>query len=122
MVFVLAWSNSLSAHLQSQQPLEDLDAQLRRALSPETVPVGGQASHISVASVGQPGMFDYTQILMLYFCICVISKVSIVCSSVPFPVEEETLSSPVHPPQTQLGRFKVKDLQHETPHMNTVCM
>ena len=24
---------------QSQQPLEDLDAQLRRALSPETVPV-----------------------------------------------------------------------------------
>lgn len=29
----------VSCLLQSQQPLEDLDAQLRRALSPETVPV-----------------------------------------------------------------------------------
>ncbi|XP_039891211.1 serine/threonine-protein kinase WNK1 isoform X1 [Simochromis diagramma] len=80
--------------IQSQQPLEDLDAQLRRALSPETVPVGGQASHISVASVGQP---------------------------VPFPVEEETLSSPVHPPQTQLGRFKVSRAIEEPAVQRPAC-
>ncbi|XP_056878927.1 serine/threonine-protein kinase WNK1 isoform X15 [Takifugu flavidus] len=35
--------------IQSQQPLEDLDAQLRRALSPETVP----ASHGGIPSAGQ---------------------------------------------------------------------
>ncbi|XP_063356702.1 serine/threonine-protein kinase WNK1 isoform X15 [Pelmatolapia mariae] len=80
--------------IQSQQPLEDLDAQLRRALSPETVPVGCQASHISVASVGQP---------------------------VPFPVEEETLSSPVHPPQTQLGRFKVSRAIEEPAVQRPAC-
>uniref|UniRef100_M3ZMS4 non-specific serine/threonine protein kinase n=1 Tax=Xiphophorus maculatus TaxID=8083 RepID=M3ZMS4_XIPMA len=40
--------------IQSQQPLEDLDAQLRRALSPETVPV----SHSSVPSIGQPIPFS----------------------------------------------------------------
>ncbi|XP_026002706.1 serine/threonine-protein kinase WNK1 isoform X8 [Astatotilapia calliptera] len=80
--------------IQSQQPLEDLDAQLRRALSPETVSVGGQASHISVASVGQP---------------------------VPFPVEEETLSSPVHPPQTQLGRFKVSRAIEEPAVQRPAC-
>ncbi|XP_039891215.1 serine/threonine-protein kinase WNK1 isoform X4 [Simochromis diagramma] len=82
------------SRVPSQQPLEDLDAQLRRALSPETVPVGGQASHISVASVGQP---------------------------VPFPVEEETLSSPVHPPQTQLGRFKVSRAIEEPAVQRPAC-
>ncbi|CAI5636000.1 unnamed protein product [Oreochromis niloticus] len=80
--------------IQSQQPLEDLDAQLRRALSPETVPMGSQASHVSVASVGQP---------------------------VPFPVEEETLSSPVHPPQTQLGRFKVSRAIEEPAVQRPAC-
>ncbi|XP_072566229.1 serine/threonine-protein kinase WNK1 isoform X5 [Paramormyrops kingsleyae] len=42
---------------QSQQPLEDLDAQLRRALSPETVPpssVIGQSSVTGMPSGGQP--------------------------------------------------------------------
>ncbi|XP_051911448.1 serine/threonine-protein kinase WNK1 isoform X4 [Hippocampus zosterae] len=41
---------------QSQQPLEDLDAQLRRALSPENVPVStsAQASQGAVHPVGQP--------------------------------------------------------------------
>ncbi|XP_074125447.1 serine/threonine-protein kinase WNK1 isoform X9 [Sminthopsis crassicaudata] len=34
---------------QSQQPLEDLDAQLRRALSPETVPVTSSVAPTSVA-------------------------------------------------------------------------
>ncbi|KAM9771823.1 serine/threonine-protein kinase WNK1 isoform 7-T7 [Syngnathus typhle] len=40
---------------QSQQPLEDLDAQLRRALSPENVPISTptQASQVA-ALVGQP--------------------------------------------------------------------
>ncbi|XP_057712237.1 serine/threonine-protein kinase WNK1 isoform X11 [Corythoichthys intestinalis] len=40
---------------QSQQPLEDLDAQLRRTLSPENVPLSSpaQASHGPVPSVGQ---------------------------------------------------------------------
>ncbi|XP_038145318.1 serine/threonine-protein kinase WNK1 isoform X5 [Cyprinodon tularosa] len=40
--------------IQSQQPLEDLDAQLRRALSPETVPV----SHSSTPPIGQPIPFS----------------------------------------------------------------
>ncbi|XP_061618110.1 serine/threonine-protein kinase WNK1 isoform X16 [Phyllopteryx taeniolatus] len=41
---------------QSQQPLEDLDAQLRRALSPETVSLSTptQASHGAIPLVGQP--------------------------------------------------------------------
>ncbi|XP_061662759.1 serine/threonine-protein kinase WNK1 isoform X2 [Syngnathoides biaculeatus] len=41
---------------QSQQPLEDLDAQLRRALSPETVSLGtpAQASHGATPLAGQP--------------------------------------------------------------------
>ncbi|XP_077450642.1 serine/threonine-protein kinase WNK1 [Stigmatopora argus] len=40
---------------QSQQPLEDLDAQLRRTLSPENVPISSpvQGSHGPVPSVGQ---------------------------------------------------------------------
>uniref|UniRef100_A0AAY4D8Y0 non-specific serine/threonine protein kinase n=1 Tax=Denticeps clupeoides TaxID=299321 RepID=A0AAY4D8Y0_9TELE len=32
---------------QSQQPLEDLDAQLRRALSPETVPIGSGSAQVT---------------------------------------------------------------------------
>ncbi|XP_052438121.1 serine/threonine-protein kinase WNK1 isoform X13 [Carassius gibelio] len=46
---------------QSQQPLEDLDAQLRRALSPETVPVSSvmnQSSLTGIPSGGQPGSFS----------------------------------------------------------------
>ncbi|XP_058272909.1 serine/threonine-protein kinase WNK1 isoform X16 [Hemibagrus wyckioides] len=46
---------------QSQQPLEDLDAQLRRALSPETVSVSNvthQSSHTGVAAGGQPVPFS----------------------------------------------------------------
>ncbi|XP_048862666.1 serine/threonine-protein kinase WNK1 isoform X9 [Brienomyrus brachyistius] len=42
---------------QSQQPLEDLDAQLRRALSPETVPPSSVISQLSVTGMpsgGQP--------------------------------------------------------------------
>ncbi|XP_046728517.1 serine/threonine-protein kinase WNK1 isoform X4 [Silurus meridionalis] len=45
---------------QSQQPLEDLDAQLRRALSPETVSVSStthQSSHAGVIPGGQPVPF-----------------------------------------------------------------
>nr|XP_060632723.1 LOW QUALITY PROTEIN: serine/threonine-protein kinase WNK1 [Anolis sagrei ordinatus] len=42
---------------QSQQPLEDLDAQLRRALSPETVPTSTPACPVpSVASTAVTGM------------------------------------------------------------------
>ncbi|XP_060759400.1 serine/threonine-protein kinase WNK1 isoform X3 [Neoarius graeffei] len=43
---------------QSQQPLEDLDAQLRRALSPETVSITNvthQSSHAGIPAGGQPG-------------------------------------------------------------------
>ncbi|XP_047660373.1 serine/threonine-protein kinase WNK1 isoform X9 [Tachysurus fulvidraco] len=46
---------------QSQQPLEDLDAQLRRALSPETVSVSNVTSQFSqtgVTSGGQPVPFS----------------------------------------------------------------
>ncbi|XP_015247907.1 PREDICTED: serine/threonine-protein kinase WNK1 isoform X4 [Cyprinodon variegatus] len=42
------------SRMPSQQPLEDLDAQLRRALSPETVPV----SHSSTPPIGQPIPFS----------------------------------------------------------------
>ncbi|XP_035806041.2 serine/threonine-protein kinase WNK1 isoform X18 [Amphiprion ocellaris] len=70
--------------IQSQQPLEDLDAQLRRALSPETVPVSShtQASHGGVPSVGQ---------------------------TIPFSLEEEAASSKAPPPTggIKLGRFQV---------------
>lgn len=41
---------------QSQQPLEDLDAQLRRALSPETVPV---STHTQVRKTH---MFGYDSV------------------------------------------------------------
>ncbi|KAK3517789.1 hypothetical protein QTP70_018946, partial [Hemibagrus guttatus] len=46
---------------QSQQPLEDLDAQLRRALSPETVSVSNvthQSSQSGVVAGGQPVPFS----------------------------------------------------------------
>ncbi|KAF5894405.1 serine/threonine-protein kinase WNK1-like isoform X4, partial [Clarias magur] len=46
---------------QSQQPLEDLDAQLRRALSPETVSVSGvthQSSHTGMPAGGQAVPFS----------------------------------------------------------------
>ncbi|MED6280306.1 hypothetical protein CHARACLAT_009406, partial [Characodon lateralis] len=70
--------------IQSQQPLEDLDAQLRRALSPETVPVSShtQVSHSGVPSKGQP---------------------------IPFSLEEEKAPSPAPSPAAgiKLGRFQV---------------
>ncbi|XP_016533134.1 serine/threonine-protein kinase WNK1 isoform X19 [Poecilia formosa] len=70
--------------IQSQQPLEDLDAQLRRALSPETVPVSShtQVSFSSVPTMGQP---------------------------IPFSLEEEKAPSPAPPPAggIKLGRFQV---------------
>ncbi|XP_055009813.1 serine/threonine-protein kinase WNK1-like [Boleophthalmus pectinirostris] len=43
---------------QSQQPLEDLDAQLRRALSPETVPISAHAQLPPNAGMGQPIAFN----------------------------------------------------------------
>ncbi|XP_056089443.1 serine/threonine-protein kinase WNK1 isoform X4 [Rhinichthys klamathensis goyatoka] len=46
---------------QSQQPLEDLDAQLRRALSPETVPISNvthQSSLTGMPAGGQPVPFS----------------------------------------------------------------
>ncbi|XP_073803117.1 serine/threonine-protein kinase WNK1 isoform X45 [Danio rerio] len=47
--------------IQSQQPLEDLDAQLRRALSPETVPISSvthQSSLTGMPPGGQPVPFS----------------------------------------------------------------
>ncbi|XP_030627584.1 serine/threonine-protein kinase WNK1 [Chanos chanos] len=67
---------------QSQQPLEDLDAQLRRALSPETVPVSSvtpQASLTAMPTGGQP---------------------------VPFSLDGEPAVTPAVP-EIKLGRFKV---------------
>ncbi|KAK7878692.1 hypothetical protein WMY93_030528 [Mugilogobius chulae] len=49
---------------QSQQPLEDLDAQLRRALSPETVPISTHAQ-LSVCQCGPPKTPKLRQINML---------------------------------------------------------
>ncbi|XP_018585484.2 serine/threonine-protein kinase WNK1 isoform X7 [Scleropages formosus] len=49
---------------QSQQPLEDLDAQLRRALSPETVPHASVTAQPAVSGVppgGQPVPFSLTE-------------------------------------------------------------
>ncbi|XP_028809550.1 serine/threonine-protein kinase WNK1 isoform X4 [Denticeps clupeoides] len=46
---------------QSQQPLEDLDAQLRRALSPETVPIGSGSAQSTLTGMpagGQPVPFS----------------------------------------------------------------
>ncbi|XP_040001806.1 serine/threonine-protein kinase WNK1 [Xiphias gladius] len=84
--------------IQSQQPLEDLDAQLRRALSPETVPVSThtQAAHSSIPAVGQP---------------------------VPFSVDEETVSSPAPPPAggIKLGRFQVSLATEEPAGQRPAC-
>ncbi|XP_026082774.1 serine/threonine-protein kinase WNK1-like isoform X3 [Carassius auratus] len=67
---------------QSQQPLEDLDAQLRRALSPETVPVNSVTHQSSITGMppgGQP---------------------------VPFSLDDETTVAPAAGGYT-LGRFQV---------------
>ncbi|XP_043092316.1 LOW QUALITY PROTEIN: serine/threonine-protein kinase WNK1 [Puntigrus tetrazona] len=67
---------------QSQQPLEDLDAQLRRALSPETVPINSVTHQSSITGMppgGQP---------------------------VPFSVDDETPASPAAGGY-KLGRFQV---------------
>ncbi|XP_052411157.1 serine/threonine-protein kinase WNK1 isoform X2 [Carassius gibelio] len=67
---------------QSQQPLEDLDAQLRRALSPETVPVNSVTHQSSITGMppgGQP---------------------------VPFSLDDETTVAPA-PGGYTLGRFQV---------------
>lgn len=53
-------TKSASVFLQSQQPLEDLDAQLRRALSPETVPV---STHIQV--IKHFSVVTYTDIVYI---------------------------------------------------------
>ncbi|XP_077355164.1 serine/threonine-protein kinase WNK1 isoform X11 [Festucalex cinctus] len=75
---------------QSQQPLEDLDAQLRRALSPENVPIGAptQASQGAVPLVGQAT-----------------------------PVTPEEDASPAAAPQSgiKLGRFQVSLATEESP-------
>ncbi|XP_036374162.1 serine/threonine-protein kinase WNK1-like isoform X3 [Megalops cyprinoides] len=77
---------------QSQQPLEDLDAQLRRALSPETVPVSSVTAQPSVTGMpsgGQP---------------------------VPFSLSAE--SEPSAAPVTggfKLGRFQVSVAAEEAP-------
>ncbi|XP_054910545.1 serine/threonine-protein kinase WNK1 isoform X2 [Poeciliopsis prolifica] len=84
--------------MQSQQPLEDLDAQLRRALSPETVPVSShtQVSHSSVPSIGQP---------------------------IPFSLEEEKAPSPAPPPAggIKLGRFQVSLAAEEPAVQRPSC-
>ncbi|XP_048011060.1 serine/threonine-protein kinase WNK1 isoform X11 [Megalobrama amblycephala] len=67
---------------QSQQPLEDLDAQLRRALSPETVPISNvthQSSLTGMPPGGQP---------------------------VPFSLEDEQSAAPTVGAY-KLGRFQV---------------
>ncbi|KAM9705803.1 serine/threonine-protein kinase WNK1 isoform 12-T12 [Menidia menidia] len=84
--------------IQSQQPLEDLDAQLRRALSPETVPVSShtQASHSNVPSVGQP---------------------------IPFSLDEEKVSSFAALPASgiKLGRFQVSLAAEEPTVPRLAC-
>ncbi|XP_055772413.1 serine/threonine-protein kinase WNK1-like isoform X3 [Salvelinus fontinalis] len=76
---------------QSQQPLEDLDAQLRRALSPETVSVScvtTQSSLTGMPAGGQP---------------------------VPFSLEGEPITSPIAG-GFQLGRFQVSVAADQCPH------
>uniref|UniRef100_A0A3P9NA47 Serine/threonine-protein kinase WNK1-like n=1 Tax=Poecilia reticulata TaxID=8081 RepID=A0A3P9NA47_POERE len=84
--------------IQSQQPLEDLDAQLRRALSPETVPVSShtQVSLSSVPTIGQP---------------------------IPFSLEEEKAPSPAPPPAggIKLGRFQVSLAAEEPAVQRPSC-
>ncbi|KAM8740457.1 serine/threonine-protein kinase WNK1 isoform 8-T9 [Acanthopagrus schlegelii] len=79
--------------IQSQQPLEDLDAQLRRALSPETVPVSThtQASHSGIPSAGH----------------------------IPFSLEEDAVSS--RAPGIKLGRFQVSLAAEEPPVKPPAC-
>ncbi|XP_042168482.1 LOW QUALITY PROTEIN: serine/threonine-protein kinase WNK1, partial [Oncorhynchus tshawytscha] len=76
---------------QSQQPLEDLDAQLRRALSPETVSVScvtTQSSLTGMPAGGQP---------------------------VPFSLEGEPIMSPIAG-GFQMGRFQVSVAADQRPH------
>ncbi|XP_043964055.1 serine/threonine-protein kinase WNK1 isoform X15 [Gambusia affinis] len=83
--------------IQSQQPLEDLDAQLRRALSPETVPVSShtQVSLSSVTSIGQP---------------------------IPFSLEGEKAPSPAPPAGgIKLGRFQVSLAAEEPAVQRPSC-
>ncbi|KAM4711853.1 serine/threonine-protein kinase WNK1 isoform 2-T2 [Anableps anableps] len=84
--------------IQSQQPLEDLDAQLRRALSPETVPVTShtQVSHSNVPSIGQP---------------------------IPFSLEEEKAAPPAPLPAggIKLGRFQVSLAAEEPAVQRPSC-
>ncbi|TNN45518.1 Serine/threonine-protein kinase WNK1 [Liparis tanakae] len=87
---------SLSA---SQQPLEDLDAQLRRALSPEALPVSThtQTSHGGGPSAGQP---------------------------IPFFLDEATglSSGPPHPAGgIKLGRFQVSLAAEAAPVQRPAC-
>ncbi|XP_008298009.1 serine/threonine-protein kinase WNK1 isoform X3 [Stegastes partitus] len=86
------------SRVPSQQPLEDLDAQLRRALSPETVPVSlhTQACHGSVPSAGQ---------------------------TIPFSLEEEAMSSKAPPPAhgIKLGRFQVSLATEEPAVQRPAC-
>ncbi|XP_055772412.1 serine/threonine-protein kinase WNK1-like isoform X2 [Salvelinus fontinalis] len=79
------------SRLPSQQPLEDLDAQLRRALSPETVSVScvtTQSSLTGMPAGGQP---------------------------VPFSLEGEPITSPIAG-GFQLGRFQVSVAADQCPH------
>lgn len=54
----------VSCLLQSQQPLEDLDAQLRRALSPETVPV---STHTQVNTCVQILFYSLTRCALIHW-------------------------------------------------------
>uniref|UniRef100_A0A3B3V9X1 non-specific serine/threonine protein kinase n=1 Tax=Poecilia latipinna TaxID=48699 RepID=A0A3B3V9X1_9TELE len=86
------------SRVPSQQPLEDLDAQLRRALSPETVPVSShtQVSFSSVPTMGQP---------------------------IPFSLEEEKAPSSAPPPAggIKLGRFQVSLAAEEPAVQRPSC-
>ncbi|PWA18276.1 hypothetical protein CCH79_00017824 [Gambusia affinis] len=111
--------------IQSQQPLEDLDAQLRRALSPETVPVSShtQVSLSSVTSIGQPSMYNlFTQhreqfISLIYFTIF------FTFATVPFSLEGEKAPSPAPPPAggIKLGRFQVSLAAEEPAVQRPSC-
>ncbi|XP_036066159.1 serine/threonine-protein kinase WNK1 [Oryzias melastigma] len=84
--------------IQSQQPLEDLDAQLRRALSPETVPVSSHtpASLSSLSSIGLP---------------------------IPFSLADEKAFAPA-PPSVggrKLGRFEVLPAAEEPAVQQPAC-
>ncbi|RVE56777.1 hypothetical protein OJAV_G00224370 [Oryzias javanicus] len=84
--------------IQSQQPLEDLDAQLRRALSPETVPVSSHtpASLSSVSSIGPP---------------------------IPFSLADEKAFAPAPPSVVarKLGRFEVLPAAEEPSVQQPAC-